>query len=211
LKASDKHTAAQWAAEQRPALQSIGSPRDLGLLHRLDTGTSGLLVFAKTSEEWERLRELWTSVAVQKTYRAIVSSSVSSALVEMPEEMPWILTDPIAHSAKSAKRMVVCKKDRRTPKSAIRGKPQETFTCIHKLTPIEDGLFDAEIEIRTGVRHQIRAHLSAYGFPVLGDDIYKGKDSERLWLHSWRITLPIIGDAPVTFEAPLPTGWPAVK
>jgi 23S rRNA-/tRNA-specific pseudouridylate synthase len=60
----------------------------------------------------------------------------------------------------------------------------------------------------TGVMHQIRAHVSDCGWPVVGDAMYGGSPSTRLWLHAWKIELPFPDGSVVRAEAPLPSSWP---
>ena len=208
LRPTDSDTAAQQAAAQFPELGSIGSPRDLGILYRLDTDTSGLIVFARNPAEWARLRELWTTDAVAKIYRAIAAPASTEEAQVLHSPLPLNLNDPIVHSAKSAKKMIVLLPERRTPKMAIRGKPQPALTQIQSARALSPDHFDLTLQIQAGVRHQIRAHLSAHGLPILGDLLYKGPKSSRLWLHAWKITLPLADGTSLTLEAPLPSDWP---
>jgi 23S rRNA pseudouridine1911/1915/1917 synthase len=180
--------------------RDVGKPLEAGLLHRLDTGTSGLLAFARDAETYEKLKALWKTTAVTKTYRALVSG-------EPPfPKLPLVIEQPLGHSAKSSKRMLVVLPGR---EQSIRGKPLPARTELIGASRIEYGaclrqMYDIEVTIRTGVMHQIRCHLSAQGWPVLGDPVYKGDTSERLWLHAWKLALPGL-----ELEAPLPKGWPA--
>jgi 23S rRNA-/tRNA-specific pseudouridylate synthase len=182
-------------------------PLEPGLLHRLDTGTSGALAFAKTSSAFSRYRSLWKS-EVRKTYRAIASPSegarFSLSKISIPHDVRW----EIAHDAKSAKRMRVLDPNLELPMKQqlrrIRGKPQPAHTTLHRMTPLGPDLVDIEVQIHTGVMHQIRVHLTHLGLPLLGDELYKGQPSTRLWLHAWRLQI----DGHV-IEAPLPEGWPS--
>jgi 23S rRNA-/tRNA-specific pseudouridylate synthase len=56
--------------------------------------------------------------------------------------------------------------------------------------------------------HQIRCHLASQGWPILGDSLYKGDTSERLWLHAWKLSLPAGDGKTLELVAPLPEGWP---
>lgn len=215
LKPDERGTAVEAALSHYPGLQGVGDRTlEPGLLHRLDTGTSGLLAFAKTQAEFERLKRLWRSQRqVRKLYRALVIPTEGSK----PE--PHTIEFPIAHSAKSKKRMLVLMANKYR---AIRGKPQPAVTHILNASPVpgQPHLLDLTVEIETGVMHQIRAHLSAIGAPILGDATYGKKafevlneelielGSQRLWLHAWRLEIPRKNGEVLRVEAPLPEGWP---
>ncbi len=212
LSGSETGTAVSAALARAPQLASLSSlaphlgpcpPLEPGLLHRLDTGTSGVLAFAKTAQEFVRLREAWKSS--EKIYRAIVCP-------KSPHPLPEAINTPLAHSRHSSKRMIAFEAEKMRA-SEIRGKPLPAITLIRdtricKSAP-EIRLLDLTIEIKTGVFHQIRCHLSANGAPILGDPIYGKTSSTRLWLHAWKLTLPSAnGKAPLLIEAPLPEDWP---
>lgn len=196
--AQETETAVGSALAHWPALEGVGNKSlEPGLVHRLDTGTSGLLVFAKTQTEWERLRGLWRNREVQKIYRARVS-----LLEPLPslKTLPWVIQSPLAHSAKSSKRMLALPKGQTEfRKSAIRGKPLPALTLVLEARPFipenptaTKQQAELTIEIKTGVMHQIRCHLASQGWPILGDPIYyslnKTEPSSRLWLHAWKLS-----------------------
>lgn len=179
----------------------IVSP-EYGLLHRLDTGTSGVLAFAKSSEEFSRLKKLWKTPTVQKHYRAIVP---------FVPALPPSIEISLAHSLKSKKRILPVPKNASEHwlKTRVRGKILPAKTWIINSQSISEKRLDLGINIQTGVMHQIRCHLSALGCPIVGDPIYGGASSTRLWLHHWRLTLPTQTlDKSLTFEARLPKDWP---
>jgi 23S rRNA pseudouridine1911/1915/1917 synthase len=215
--ADETETAVGSALAHFPKLITLAEPSkrlEPGLLHRLDTGTSGILVFAKTSAEQERLKSLWKTPAMTKTYRAVCEAR-GSVLPRVPQT----LTLTLAHDAKSSRRMRVIDRNTNPGARATRGRPLETVTELLQVSRITDSpspgssKVDFEVRIQTGVMHQIRCTLAHLGFPVLGDPVYGapalGSDPERLWLHHWRFTLPLrSGAKPLTIEAPLPEGWP---
>lgn len=235
---AETETAVGLALAHCPELVGIGrSELEPGLLHRLDTGTSGLLVFAKSQMEFERLSTVWKNRNVEKTYRAWVAPNSSIPLLrgfqltesfqvavrsstqkasqpsEIPFRLPLRIDLPLAHDAKSAKRMLAWNESSR---AAIRGKPLPAVTHLISLhsrarliadTQVEKHIFDLEIRIETGVMHQIRCHLASLNYPILGDTIYKGAPSPRLWLHAWRLSLPNSEGKLLKFEAELPANW----
>lgn len=204
--AEETDTAVSAALARFPGLAAIGKGGlEPGLLHRLDTGTSGLLAFAKTESEFARLRELWSSGGVRKIYRALARPGA-----ETLPRAPMDYRIALAHDAKSARRMLVFEPRKR---QAIRGNPLPTLTRIVSVSeirgaPDSGGLLDLEIEITTGVMHQIRCTLAHLGFPILGDPIYGGHPSERLWLHAWKLEIPRADGGTLCLEAPIPEGWP---
>jgi 23S rRNA pseudouridine1911/1915/1917 synthase len=205
---TETETAVGLALAHDPNLQNVEGHQslELGLLHRLDTGTSGLLVFAKTQKEFERLKQLWKNGKVEKTYRAWVSleASPNSEVIQFPLPLPYKLDTPLAHDGKSSKRMRTYSS---TSRSKIRGKPLAAVTHLLSIKHRLENLFDLEIQIETGVMHQIRCHLASEGLPILGDDLYSESPSTRLWLHASRLGLTTQDNQILDLEAPLPEGW----
>jgi 23S rRNA pseudouridine1911/1915/1917 synthase len=196
------HTAVGSALAHFPDLKGIG-PKALepGLIHRLDTGTSGLLVFAKTQIEFNRLKNEWKLQNVKKIYRAWVCVSSKFPAV------PFSIKFPIGHSKKSSKRMISITSEHM--RSRIRGKILPAYTEVINIyeTINPKKVIDIEIQIHTGVMHQIRCHLATLKFPILGDTIYRGHKASRLWLHAWKLTLPLKNNTQLTLTAELPEGW----
>lgn len=187
------------ALAQHPelALAKGLQPWEPALLHRLDTGTSGVLLFARTQEAFAQMRAQWKSLT--KTYRAWVSPASPQAhalLTALPHAITW----PLAHSAKSAKRMLAVTPE--LPANRIRGRALSALTEIVRVHTHKGELFDLEIRIQTGVMHQIRAHLAASGLPIVGDPIYGTPHAEGMQLHAWRVEISGIP----TIEAPLERG-----
>jgi 23S rRNA pseudouridine1911/1915/1917 synthase len=202
LSGEETRSASSSALARWPALADIPGikPLEPGLLHRLDTATSGLLAFAKTASEFERLKAEWKNRGVGKTYRTVVENQANE-----PPSSPRTLSLPIGHPSDSSKRMLVL--DPKHTKHSIRGRPMPAITRIRSVKSLPENRFDLEITIETGVMHQIRAHLAHEGFPILGDPLYgKGSRSQisRLMLHAWRLELPLKNGARLSLEALLP-------
>ena len=123
----------------------------LGVIHRLDRPTSGIVVFARTSKALTRLNELFKNRETQKTYWAIVKNK--------PKKTEDTLSHYLTRNEKN-----------NTSKAHINEVPDSKlarldYKIIHELTHY----FALEINLHTGRHHQIRAQLSAIGCPIKGD------------------------------------------
>jgi 23S rRNA pseudouridine1911/1915/1917 synthase len=199
----ETETAVGSALAHFPDLVGVGRGGfEPGLLHRLDNGTSGLLAFAKSQEAYTRLHEAWKAGQVKKIYRAWVEGNTE------PLSFPMHLELTLAHHPESQKRMIVLPEG---VKRKHRGKPLPTSTTLlacHRQTGVEGTIYsDLEIEIHTGVMHQIRCTLAHLHLPIAGDPIYhsESKIKSRLMLHAWKLIFPAAnGDKSIEVMAPLP-------
>jgi 23S rRNA pseudouridine1911/1915/1917 synthase len=159
--------------------------REGGLVHRLDTETSGVLLAARTRSAWEMLRRAFSEQKVDKRYLAVVTGPIAEAgEVELP----------LRHRA-----------DHVEP--ALDGSGRPARSEFRVLSHAGDASL-IEVRIDTGVLHQIRAHLAAIGAPVLGDGLYGGRSHpglERFFLHASRLAFvhPLTNTL-VTVQASLP-------
>ncbi len=191
-------TAAAFLLARYPEMADVGDPLAPGLVHRLDSGTSGLLVAARTRAAHCALRAALRARAVEKRYLAWVAgdaSALDGARVALP----------LAHDPRDRRRML--------PATArVRAWPAETRLAI-VAAGRERSLVEATI--LTGVTHQVRVHLAARGHPVLGDVLYGGAPAGlprgRHALHAAGMTLPHPTDGrPLTLSAPLPADLAAL-
>jgi 23S rRNA pseudouridine1911/1915/1917 synthase len=170
-------------------LSSAGGPLRAGIVHRLDAGTSGLMVVAKSDRAHELLARMLARREVRRLYLALVRGQVPHAR--------FAVEAPLG---------------RRGARVAIRrvtGKEAETgFEVLERLGPAT--LLEAAP--RTGRTHQIRVHLSSIGHPILGDRRYGGggDDATRLglarpFLHAARLSFrhPVTGEE-IDLDEPLP-------
>jgi len=158
------------------------------IVHRLDKGTSGVILIAKNTHIQEMLSALFKKRLVQKTYRAVVEG-----LVKKDE---GTIGGNIGRHPKERKKMAVLREGGR---EAVTG-----FKVIQRL----DGFTYIEAYPKTGRTHQIRVHLSSMGHPVVGDELY-GKQAkymaQRTLLHAFRIEcVHPVKNIPLCIEAPIP-------
>ncbi len=180
------HTLANAILSYLPALaEEAGSLRP-GLVHRLDKDTSGLLVVAKNRAAQADLSDQFRSRVVDKAYLVLVRGRLS------PET--GVIEANIGRDPRNRQRMAVVAGGR------------EARTGYRVVRYIGDYTL-LEIKPATGRTHQIRVHLAAIGFPVVGDATYgvKSPHLERQFLHASRLgfRLPSSGRY-VEFESPLP-------
>jgi 23S rRNA pseudouridine1911/1915/1917 synthase len=162
----------------------------LGVVHRLDRPTSGVLVFSKTSKALSRLNKQFSERETKKTYWAVV------------ENMP---------SQQEAKLIHHLKRNHKQNKSYAYPKPipdSKKAILNYKLIKSLDNYYLLEIDLETGRHHQIRAQLSAIGCTIKGDLKYGAKRSNSnggIHLHAKRLQInhPVKKEI-MTFEAPLP-------
>ena len=153
-------TAAAYLVARYPETGHVGDPLAPGLVHRLDTGTSGLLVAARTSEVHASLRAALRARAVEKRYLALVARHPPSAT--------WRVDVALAHDPQDRRRMIPAR-------AALRAWAASTELRVVRMVGPHTLV---EATIRTGVTHQVRAHLALGGHPVLGDEVYGGPPAD---------------------------------
>ncbi len=173
------------------------------LVHRLDVGTSGVVLLAKNDVAHRALSRALQQRTAQKTYRALVWGH--------PVPARGRIELPLARDPKDGRKMRV-ERD---------GKPSVTnYETLRRFT----GLADLRLSPETGRTHQIRVHLAAKGHPIAGDDFYGGatrwrgvRDAAlraalrrlaRPLLHAERIVIEEMG---IDVEAPLPEDYEEIR
>ncbi len=166
LRSGERGTVVNFLAARFPeCLFAAERTLDGGLVHRLDTETSGVLVAARSRDAWLALRTQFRERSVRKRYLALVSGLVSQG-----GEVEWeIEADP-----RNRRRVRVLEPGRK------RGERARPALTRYEVVSRYDAHTLLAVEIETGFRHQIRAHLAAIGHPVVGDTLYGAKDAPPL-------------------------------
>ncbi|MEM9202784.1 MAG: RluA family pseudouridine synthase [Actinomycetota bacterium] len=179
-------------ADRYPEVLDVGERHRPGIVHRLDRGTSGLLVVARNDVAYVELVEQLSNHRPERVYLALAWGHLGTD--------HGTIDAPIGRSARHPTRMAVTEAGRTAVTHyAVEGRFDE---------PVQASLVRCRLE--TGRTHQIRVHLRAIGHPVVGDREYDGGrpglDPGRPFLHATvlRFDHPRTGQ-PMEFEAPLPS------
>lgn len=191
-------TLAHHLLDRYPEMAGVGGPGRPGIVHRLDQGTSGVLVVARTPAAYGRLARAFAAREVEKRYLGIAYGAPSPA--------SGTIEAPIGRHPQKRKEMAV----------RSGGRPART---LYRTVSARAGVSLLEMDLATGRTHQIRVHLKHIGHPLVGDPVYGEarwkalprpvqaplRDFPRPALHAWRLAFrhPETG-APLKFEAPVP-------
>lgn len=197
LRDGETGTLANALVGHHPEVATFGySPREPGIVHRLDTETSGVVVAARSEAAFTKLRAALQDERISKDY----------LLVCLAENLPdqGTIEYPIANHPKDKKRVYPCIH----PRDVIRYAPRPAVTSFS--VEKREGRFAlVRAKAARAVRHQIRAHFAALGHPLVSDVLYGGELApglERHALHAARVAWDGDGDATLAFDvsSPLP-------
>jgi 23S rRNA pseudouridine1911/1915/1917 synthase len=170
----------------------------LGVIHRLDRPTTGIVIFARTSKALARMNTLFSNRETQKTYWAIVKNK------------PENLEDKLVHYLKRNEK-------NNTSKAHFKEVPESKIASLdYKIIASLQNYYALEINLHTGRHHQIRAQLAAIGSPIKGDLKYgfdRSNPDGGIHLHARKLVFlhPVSKD-PIEIIAPTPndTIWNAI-
>ena len=170
----------------------------LGVVHRLDRPTTGIVIFAKTSKALTRMNELFKNRETQKTYWAIVKNK------------PQKSEDNLVHFLKRNEK-------NNTSKAHLKEVPDSKIASLnYKIIKELNNYFALEIDLHTGRHHQIRAQLSAIGSPIKGDLKYgfdRSNPDGGIHLHARKLVfIHPVSKENLIIIAPIPTDviWNAI-
>jgi 23S rRNA pseudouridine1911/1915/1917 synthase len=190
-------TLVQGLLARYPELAGVGDPQRPGVVHRLDRGTSGLLLVARTPAAHAELTAALAARMISRRYLALAWGHV--------EPPRGTIDAPVGRAVGDPTRMAV----------SSSGRPARTHYELRRRFQAPVEVSELECRLETGRTHQIRVHLAAIGHPVVGDRRYGGERGAfpvaRPFLHAWRLELdhPATG-ARLVVESPLPPELVAV-
>jgi len=165
-------------------------PGYLGLHHRLDQGTSGLMLFTRHRARNTAVASLFRDRLIEKRYLGIAAGD-------------WRGADEQTIDAS-----IAAERGPNGTRQRVRTSGQQAITDLRRLASDGDlHLFEARP--RTGRTHQIRVHMAHLGLPLLGDTFYGGRPHARFFLHSHILAWPDhLGLKAGSYAAPVPGDWP---
>ncbi len=170
---------------------TTGAAERQGIVHRLDVGTSGLMVVAKTERAYTALKRAFKEREVEKIYHAVVQGH--------PDPLAGTIDAPIGRHPSHSWKFAV------TPDGKDSVTHYETLEAFRRAALLE-------IHLETGRTHQIRVHMAAHRHPCVGDPLYGGDPTlaarlglTRQWLHARQLSFlhPATGEQ-VTFTSEYP-------
>ena len=184
-----------------PELRKVGEdPSRPGIVHRLDRAVSGLMLIPRTHKSFENLKQQFKNRTIQKYHTALVYGRVLKDYDE--------INFPISRSAKTGKMIAL--------PATVKGEPNKNGRNSLTLFEIEKKYINytlLKVQIKTGRTHQVRVHLSAYGFPIVGDNLYgtpktrlknKKINLERIFLVASRLSFKDLSGQQRSFKIDLP-------
>lgn len=179
-------------ADMGVSLTGLGPQERTGIVHRLDVGTSGCMVVAKSDLAYSVLKQAFRDREVTKVYHALVQGH--------PDPLTGTIDAPIGRAQTKKWKM------------SVRQDGRHAITHYETLEAMAGGTL-LEVRLETGRTHQIRVHMAAIGHPCAGDQIYGADPTlsaklqlEHQWLHAYRLAFahPRTGEN-VEVEAPYPS------
>lgn len=176
-------TVATWLRHRYGVTGSFWESNRAGIVHRLDRGTSGVMICAKNEVALSHLGKQFSERNVKKTYYAVITGELST-----PEGNIDI---PIERNPKKPA----------TFRAGVNGKSAQT---AFKTLQTNEKYSLVELRPKTGRTHQLRVHLNYLKHPIVGDEFYGGEQADRLMLHAAKLEITLPNSKRETFEAPIP-------
>lgn len=196
---SKEPTLVDWLLERHPEVGAVGDdPKTRpGIVHRLDKGTSGVMLVARNQKYFKYLKSLFQNHEIKKIYLALVFGKVE------PKE--GTIKKSIGIKGGTLKRSIHSQK---MLKDAVTEYKMIKYISDERQRTSDKGFSLVEVRPQTGRTHQIRLHLASIGHPVVGDALYgpkrQPKFADRLMLHALSLEFSIKDGKRFKIEAELP-------
>ncbi|MEO0586307.1 MAG: RNA pseudouridine synthase [Planctomycetota bacterium] len=185
LDGGQERTLLNAVAADRPGVVGVGEGGlRSGVVHRLDVGTSGVVVFATEQATWERLRAAFAEHRVSKRYAAVVHGEVAQEAAEVRLRLAVRAHRPARVGVVAA------------------GEPGYDCSMAYRVAERREDRTLLDVDLHTGFLHQIRVSLAHLGHPVVGDADYGVADgAARLMLHAERVAVgEVLAESPRPFD-----------
>lgn len=180
-------TVASWLLSK---LKNTDFPLELndrvGIVHRLDRATSGVMICAKNKDALSWLQKQFSQRKVKKSYVAITTGQFKQdeAIIDMPVE-----------------------RNPKKPQTFRVGSNGKSAQTLYKVIEHNDKYSLLDLKPTTGRTHQLRVHLEHLGHPIVGDTMYGGQAADRLYLHAKSLEITLPNRERKVFEVPLPAAF----
>lgn len=207
--AGSEETFADMLAAHYPKMKKIGEPicskgKDgkekiiyrPGIVHRLDRGTTGVLVVAKNQKSFESLKKQFQDRTVVKKYIVVVHGKM--------KDVRGIIDRPIGRSRNDFRKWSAMRGTRGEIRPAV-----TEYKVLKNFSQSGEDFTVLDVSPKTGRTHQIRVHLKAINHPVVGDSLYAGNKRSTLGfkrpaLHAVSVTFSSLKGKKISVEAPMP-------
>ncbi|CEM60739.1 RNA pseudouridine synthase [Treponema phagedenis] len=167
LRSDEKNTLIAWFIKREPAAAAVIGKKEIekGLIHRLDTATSGLVLIAKNQNSFDILQKAQQNGKIRKTYTAFCSPQLNSPKVKIT--LPFVVKSRFRNFGPGARKVAPIFEG---GKNFTRNAKLYTTTLTEILEQGQTAMITCTLSL--GYRHQVRAHLAWIGFPIIGDALY---------------------------------------
>ena len=197
LTEDEEGTLLSWFLKSCPEAASVKGKKDIeaGLVHRLDTATSGLVLIAKNQESYDALNLMQVNNLIKKTYVAFTNVDNEADLNTdfSRSNLPYRISSQFRSFGPKGKKVLPVFYGMRDFSSTAK----IYTTNIIDINDADDSAPRVTCTLTQGFRHQVRTHLASIGLPIYGDPLYNGKfkdfPQEKIDTHSYPLQLYAVG------------------
>ncbi|UTC74220.1 RNA pseudouridine synthase [Treponema sp. OMZ 792] len=196
LAENEEGTLVSWFLKRCPEASSVRGKKDIeaGLIHRLDTATSGLVLIAKNQESYDALNLMQANNLIKKTYAAFTDVDRDADLNPdfSQSNLPYRISSQFRSYGPKGKKVLPVFYGMRDFCSTAKIYTTNIIE-ITNFPPKDNSIPMVTCTLNQGFRHQVRAHLASIGLPIYGDPLYNGKfkdfPQEKIDEHSYPLQL----------------------